>query len=243
MVFKKVVSRFARSPHRPIAPSGVRPPSAVAGQAVTEFVLLIPLLLMLAGGAIFVVYTCSQGIKVQQAANIAARIQGQERIAGGVNNSSIQGDNGVYNGAGGQPLGAPDLSQITTPLTLSMLNTFRTQRAQQAPAPNSVYGEIQKAVNQFFNSSEQNNLFVPAPDYGQAGNSDAVKVFRVIIPPNVFGLNFQPVMLQGRAYGGEDPRAYGLPRWGSTSPFGITGQFWTQKDSQGNYLNLPKGHD
>src|ERR1051326_2875203 len=46
------------------------------GQAITEMVIVIPLLIMLLSGAMAWVYTCWQGVKVQQAANIAARIQG-----------------------------------------------------------------------------------------------------------------------------------------------------------------------
>jgi hypothetical protein len=216
-------------------------PKNKRGQAVTELVFLIPLLLMLGAGSIFIIYICSQGIKVQQAANLAARIQGQERIAGGLSGSTIQGDNGTFSGANGRLLGDPDLSNSPA-MTDALLANLRAQKLQQAPAADTVYGEIQTAVKQFFTTSEILNLFVPAPDYGQAGESDSIKVFRVVTPPEIFGFKMQPLVLQGKAYGGEDPRAYGLPRWGSTSNFNNS-KFWTQKDSNGNWVNLPRGQD
>lgn len=211
----KIPGRYS---HTPTPPYSLTRPRRASGQAMTEIALIIPLLLMLGAGAMFVIYVCSQGIKVQQAANLAARIQGQERIAGGLNTASIEGDDGVYLGLGGNE-GIPG-------------------------STSGVYGEIQAAVKQFFSPSEQDpmHLSTPPPIYGQAGNTDAVTVYRYIYPPsNMFGLNLQPLTLGATAYGGEDPRAYGLPRWGSTTPSGATDQFWRQKDGQGNFLNLPKG--
>jgi len=236
--FRFRVSGFCRR-LKPRVPAS----SGVAGQSIVEMVFLIPLLLMLVTGALFVVYCCSQGIKVQQAANLAARIQGQEGVNGGLSLGSIQADNGVYNGADGQPLGVPDLGQFSGALSPAQLDLLRTQREQQEISATSVYGKIQAAVQQFFTSSERTNLWTLAPVTGNSGISYAVNVIRVIMPPNVFGLNLQPLTLGATAYGGEDPHEFGLPRWGSTDANGAGGQFWTQKDSQGNYVNLPKGNN
>ena len=52
-----------------------------SGQATVEMAIRSPLLLALIGGGILVVFSCWQGIKVQQGANLAARIQGEERVS------------------------------------------------------------------------------------------------------------------------------------------------------------------
>ena len=204
------------------------------GQAMTEMMFILPLLLMLAVGVLGVVFMCWQGIKVQQAANIAARIQGQERVAGGPSTAMIQQDNGVALGGDSDPTSA------SKPLDAGQLAALRQSRKVR-PGSSTVYGKIQKVVRGMFNPGDQQDLFVPMPKYGLVGYSDQVKVVRLWQLPQIFGFAPDPVTLQATAYGGEDTHMYGLVRWGhaSASNLGSQSQFWSQKDAKGNRENLP----
>jgi len=194
-----------------------------SGQAMVEMVFLIPLLMILAAGVIGVVYTCLQGIKVQQAANLVARIQGQERVAGGFSFQTIQQDNGVASNSGD-----------ADPTNLKLDSQSQNWRTLQKPTPPSgtVYAKIKDAVHNMFDPSDAPDLFVPEPKYGLVGYSDQVKVVRIWQPPSVFGWQLPPVTLDATAYGGEDSHMYGLVRWGSTSynTLGNNSQFWSQRD-------------
>jgi len=196
------------------------------GQAVMEMVFILPLFLMLAAGVCALVYMCWQGITVQQAANLAARIQGQERVAGGVSLSSIQQDNGVA--AGGD----------TDPTTVGNLQSGQAGLSQHPAPTGTVYGKLQRAAKSMFGLSEQSSIYVPEPHYGTVGITDEVKVVRIWDPPKIFNMDLNPVMLVGKAYGGEDPHMYGLVRWGSTAYNGSQ-KFWAQKGSNGRPENLP----
>ena len=195
------------------------------GQAMTEMVFVIPLLVMLAAGVMSVVYMCWQGVKVQQAANLAARIQGQERVAGGVNQSAIAMDNGVP----GSNFGDRDLKKMSP----GEQRAYEKARQGGAPIYSGVYGKIQKAVRTIFESGDQSGISIPTPKYGTVGYSDKVTVQRVIVPPSFFGLSVSPQVLEGTAYGGEDSHMYGLVRWGSTNPNSTAGnnKFWTQSNN------------
>jgi hypothetical protein len=82
---------------RPRVPASPRRRSS-SGQSIAEFVILLPLFVIMAAALGSVAYICFQGIKVQQAANYAARIQGQERVLGGSSGGSINADSqGVFN--------------------------------------------------------------------------------------------------------------------------------------------------
>jgi len=202
------------------------------GQALTEMVVIIPLILMLAGGVSAVVYICWQGIRVQQSANFAARIQGQERVAGGVSLSTIQQDNGTAS-----TLGDADPTQDPKAIDSKRYQALSKSSKQLAPA-DSVYGRVQRAVRSFFGTSEQQGLFIPLPKYGVVGYSDQVKVVRLWQPPSFFGLNLNPIELWSTAYGGEDTHMYGLIRWGSTSQNGSNGgKFWTDPNNLPNPNN------
>ncbi len=190
---------------------------------MTEMVFVIPLLVMWGAGVMSVVYMCMQGIKVQQAANLAARIQGQERVAGGVDQSTISMDNGVP----GSNYGDRDLK--------SMNDDEKRQYQQSGQAgrrfDKGVYGKIQKAVRSIFEGDES-GISIPPPKYGSVGFSDKVTVQRVIVPPSIFGMTLDPQVVEGTAYGGEDPHMYGLVRWGSTSANSSrNNKFWTQSDN------------
>jgi hypothetical protein len=204
------------------------------GQAMTELVMLIPLLLMLAAGGMTILYVCWQGIKVQQAANLAARIQGQQRVAGGVSTNAIMTDNGTATGSDIDP--TKDATGLDADRMAVLMNSRKVK-----PPTWSVYGQIVRAVRQFFNPGEQSTVFVPMPTYGAIGYSDQVKVVRVWQPPRIFGLKFRPIMLPATAYGGEDPHMYGLVRWGHTAAGGGSSspEFWSQRDQNGNLVNLP----
>ena len=190
-----------------------------SGQGMSEITLMLPLFILLAGGAMAVAYICWQGIKVQQAANLAARIQGQERVSGAsasdasVGQHFIEQDNGVDGGGDTVPDDASIQGLSNNP---NALNGFHTKPT------GGVYGKLYQAVHDMFNPGEQKKLFVPLPIQGL--NTDSVEVVRVLNPPKIFDMQLKPVKLQARAYGGEDTHLYGLPRWGRDN---ANGQFYT----------------
>jgi hypothetical protein len=181
------------------------------GQASAELVILLPLFLMLAAGAMSFAYMCWQGIKVQQAANLAARMQGQERVSGSSSVDWIKQDNGVGMGFGD-----------TAPEVDSAQKVVTSQGERSAPPATSVYGRFYREVQGMFTPGEQEKLFIPEPHAGL--NSDAVNVVRLLQPPKNMGLKLPPIKLEATAYGGEDPHMYGLPRWGR--PQGSSQQFY-----------------
>ena len=173
-------------------------------------ILLVPLFVMLSGGAISVAYMCWQGVKVQQAANLAARIEGQERVSGGRVTTDIDVINGTNNGTGDDELDDKTLkNQLRN-------NPNAIRGDQHPPSPNSVYGKFYKAAKDMFTPSEQNNLLIPQATPGLVGNTDQVNITRVIQPLKILNLQINPITLHASAYGGEDPHMYGLPRWGCT---------------------------
>jgi hypothetical protein len=174
------------------------------GQGTAELAIITPLFILIAGAAIAIGYMCWQGIRVQQAANYAARIQGQERIGGGTSERDIKADNGTAFDGDQDPSSAGK----NTWQNVTALNDLH-----HAP-PGGLYGRIYSSVQGFFSKGEQARLFIPQPDRGLT--TDKVKVIRVLNPPNLFGFKLDPIILKGEAYGGEDPHMYGLPRWGST---------------------------
>ena len=207
------------------------------GQAVAELVVILPILLMLAVGVISVVYVCWQGIKVQQAANLAARIEGQERVAGGFNSASIASDNGIFPGMAG--IGTNSTSGAIDPNTLEAM---RTQQQSLGVMNATVFGKVIQAAKSFFSPSEQQNVVVATPQFGAVGYSDKIRIFRTVTTPSGFGLPSKTITLEGTAYGGEDTHMYGLVRWGRDGQNAQT-PFWAQKNAAGQYNNLPKGND
>lgn len=177
-----------------------------SGQAATEVLLLVPLFILMIGIGLSVGYLCWQGIKVQEAANFAARVQGQERVGGGFSSTSISTDNGL--------IGVEDKLPSPGQLKAWKNDANAMSGLQAGSSPGGVYGKYRALVRDFFSSGERGNLFVPAPTLGI--NSDRVRVARVIRPPKILNFQMQPIMIQADAYGGEDSRMYGLPRWGST---------------------------
>lgn len=209
ILFKGRFSRCSRMPLLPDSPTAsavtpllLYPPTplppypltSVRGQASTELVLMMPVFILMIGIALSVGYMCWQGIKVQQAANFAARIQGQERIGGGRDPGSINYENGLVG--------------IADQVSVSGASGVKTG------AIPGLYGRYRAAVQRLFNSGEQIKLFVPAPKLGI--NTDQVRVVRVLKPPKILNFQMKPILLDGEAYGGEDPRMYGLPRWGNS---------------------------
>jgi hypothetical protein len=153
----------------------------------------------------FSLYTAWQGLRVQQAANLAARIQGQERVSGGTSVQAIDQQNGDEVGTG------------------DTLNTNSGNSSAQSqpggninrPDPSSVYGKYYFLVKSQFFPKTQDQVFIPKPIIGQ--NVDRVSVTRVIHIPTIpfLSQNGLPktMVLQGAAWGGEDTSMYGLPRW------------------------------
>lgn len=200
-----------------------------AGQAMTELVFILPFILVLAGGAISVAYICFQGLKVQQAANLAARIQGQERVAGGKVVASILQDNGVGDGTGDDAASAAKALQ-------ELQSNPHALDGRTVTLPTGVYGHYYKAVQSLFSKGEQEKLFVLPPHSGI--NTDAVEVIRILAPPKILNYQMPPVELTATAYGGEDTHAFGLPRWGSVpNTTSASGLFWQDRNI------LQKGKD
>ncbi len=177
----------------------IRPSS---GQATSELILLVPLFVFMAGGALSIGYMCWQGLKVQQAANLAARIQGQERVMGGTSQQSILHDNGLD----GPKDQVPDDSVLQNPSNAPI-------NGMQGAPSSGVYGKFYAAVRKMFGPGEQDKLFVPPP-VNAGFNTDTVQVVRVLKPPKILNYQLPSIKLEAFAYGGEDPHMYGLPRWG-----------------------------
>ncbi len=178
---------------------------SAAGQASSEILFLLPLFVMMAGLALYVGYMCYQGVKVQHAANFAARIQGQERIGGGVSQDSINRLNGLE--------GAYD--EIPDAATLRSLSGKDVPPGRlRRKGLHGVYWKYRTLAGELFYEAPEDKLLFPKPDLGI--NSDRVRVARILVPPKLFGLQMAPMVLEAEAYGGEDPRMYGLPRWGET---------------------------
>jgi hypothetical protein len=202
------------------------------GQAMTELVIILPLLLMLCAGVASVVYMCWQGIKVQQAANLAARVEGQERVAGGVSVQAIQDINGTN--------GKTDDNMTEAQIQQELKNGGNLSSHQRQSQ--SVYGKFRQYILDRFGPGEQAKLLVPAPVPGQVGISDKVQVIRAMAPPSMFGLHIDPVIVTGTAYGGEDPNMYALPRWGTTTtPIQISNQTCPFPYAWMCYTQNPKG--
>jgi hypothetical protein len=175
------------------------------GQAMSEMLFIAPLLLAIIGGSLFVVYGAWQGIRVQQAANLGARIQGEERIAGGSSAPKIEEENGNGLGAGDPD---PDNSA-------NLPGVKFTQTPSRVPNT-SVYGKFYNLIKDEFFPTFKSQVYVPPPQIGQ--NIDEVKVVRIINLPKIpffnWGKGEEQLRLEGTAWGGEDTYAYGLPRWG-----------------------------
>ncbi len=222
-----------------------RPLRSNKGQGTTEMVFLIPLFVTLAAGAIFIVYMCWQGIKVQEAANFAARVAGQESVGGARDYATLLSDNGVLTAVGSTAAGDADPSTCqqadTTKMQACLDSMLATNGGSGAGAGNlgtktpasgggtGVYWSFRKAVYNMFSAGEQKNLFVPAP--ATRGGITEVKVNRVMRAPTIFNWHPPIVSIEGKAYGGEDTYMYALRRFGHTG--GITTNntdlpFWQQ---------------
>lgn len=176
------------------------------GQATTEMVFLLPILILVIGGGIALVYMCWQGLVVQQAANVAARIQGEERVGGGTSLDQIY----QQNGEGPYTSGDSDPTQMDP-----------KQAHVTSPPPDSVYEKYYKVVKKMF-GAYAGQTFVPPPVIGQ--NVDQVTVARVISLTKLkvpgFKWKQDQAVLSGKAWGGEDTYMYGLPRWGKSGGSG-----------------------
>jgi hypothetical protein len=174
------------------------------GQATTEMVLLMPLLVVLLGAAMFVAYACWQGIKVQQAANFAARIQGQERVSGGRTEPEINSNNGIDGEHDDDPTNSDPSEKYT-------------KKSRSDLKAHSVYGKFFNLAKGMFSPGVRDQVFVPLPKIGQ--NVDEVKVIRLIDLPKLPFMkessSFGQIKLEGTAWGGESPSMYALPRWGN----------------------------
>ena len=175
------------------------------GQAVTEMVFVIPLLMMVISGGLFMAYGAWQGLRTQQAANLAARIQGQERVAGGTDQGSIEKENGMD--------GDPDPTAAGNDTDEKFTGT------PNQPGGDSVYSRLYTMVKQNFFPHNQGEVFIPKPVIGQ--NVDRVKIVRVLDVPKLPFLSGETmpkqIKIEATAWGGEDTYMYGLPRWGKST--------------------------
>lgn len=200
---------------------------ACRGQATTELTIILPIFLGLAGVCVAVVYMCWQGIKVEQAAMFAARVQGQERVAGGKSGDDINdiNINGVAGKAG--PDTVPDIDN-SVPVITSAGNTLDPQvqpayrhvqpahskilYGQEKDASLSVFQKIVAKTRALFGPEAQDHLYFPKISFGNV--VDEVRIVRIFEPPSIFGFRFKPIKTEAVAYGGEDCYQYSLPRWG-----------------------------
>lgn len=215
-----------------------------AGQGTTEMIFIIPLFVMLAAGAISIIYMCWQGIKVQAAANVAARVAGQETVNLAVNFAQIVQDNGGTTAVGVNAVGDPDpLGQCnqSDPAAQQKCiadnfvgqngsgnNTRFGTKADASGAGPGVYWRFRELAYNMFTPGEQKRLYVPLPT--TRNGETEVKVTRVMQAPEIFGWKMPPVVVEGKAYGGEDPYMYSLPRGGHTNSTGANSDkpFWQQ---------------
>jgi hypothetical protein len=167
-----------------------------------EFVIMVPLFAAVAAMVMFVTYICWQGVKTQQAANLAARIAGQETVGGAQTFGDIDRMNGVQNGVTNNNNPNPLL-----PNGASVYNTYSTK--------------VQALLN--IHDTALLRAFPPSIGLG----STEVKVIRSISFPAVFFLSAQQITIGDdrhvmgsvhyvNAYGGEDTFMFGLPRWGGS---------------------------
>jgi len=209
-----------------------------SGQGITEMVFLIPLFVILGVGAVSVSYMCWQGIKVQEAANVAARVAGQETVGGAKDFATMMQDNGLVTGLGVNAAGDPDpstecdqadaVSRQTCLTNLANGNgagsSIGTKLAGDGGGVKGVYWDFRKLIYSLFTPGEQKRLYVPTPT--TRGGVSEVKVTRIMQAPKIFGWQAPPVSVSAKAYGGEDPYMYSLPRFGHTNSGGDP--FWQQ---------------
>jgi hypothetical protein len=174
------------------------------GQTAVEFVLMVPFFAAVAAMVMFVTYTCWQGVKTQQAANLAARIAGQQAVGGAQNFGQIDTMNGVQAG---------------------VTNNNNPNPGPPTPTPGgSVYSDYYTKVQRLMKISDSTKLRAFPPSIGL--QSVEVKVIRTISLPAIFFLGAQQISIGDdrhmigslhyvSAYGGEDTYMYGLPRWGA----------------------------
>ncbi len=212
------------------------------GQATTELVIILPLFCVLAGGAISVVYMTWQGLKTQQAANLAARMQGQERVNGGVNRTQVDGVNGFGINQNGMQDIDPMQNNSSGPIfarsnadrrqqSQNVQRLFESNRGRDRRGGSSVYAKYRTMVLNMFSPGEQEKVFIPAPKAGFV--TDEIRVVRIFDPPEFFGFKMSPVTVEAKAYGGEDPGMYGLPRWGSNANASGSNRRWWEDKYQG----------
>ena len=179
------------------------------GQSTLEMTFILPLLIMLAGAMVFFVYAGWQDLKVQQAANLAARMEGQEKVSGGTGIEAINQANG-FNNSEGNDVVNPDVNDKTVGVSPN------TSVSPLSGVP--LFDRMKTVVRGLFSPGERVQLAFPRT--GQ--NVDQINVYRTLNTPHIpffSGKDGMPskIVLKGTSYGGEDPFMYALPRWGKTS--------------------------
>jgi TadE-like protein len=185
------------------------------GQSTIEMTFILPLLIMLASAMLFLAYAGWQDLKVQQAANLAARIEGQEKVGGGRKIEDINQENGF----------GPGISNTDIDPSINGSNMDIAPNSTESSVTGTVYDRMRSFVRDLFSPGEKNSVFVPAPVTGQ--NVDQINVYRTLRVPHIPFFTSKDklpsrILLKGTAYGGEDPFMYALPRWGKTDDSGNT---------------------
>lgn len=203
-----------------------------AGQATTEMIFLLPIFVILTAAAVFFAYIGWQGVKVQNAANLAARIAGQEYVGGAKDFATIMQDNGLVTSLNVQAAGDGDPTECAAKPTgdeqRKCIDKLANGKPKLAGGPTSggLYWSYRRRVYEMFSAGEQDRLFVPTPV--SRNETIEVKVIRTLVPPKIMNWQMPPLVLVGQAYGGEDTYVYGLPRFGTVSGGPGAKKFWEE---------------
>src|SRR5258706_6523351 len=137
------------------------------GQTTIEMVFVLPILFMLMGGMLFMVYTGWQDLKIQQAANLIARVEGQEKVSGGVSIDAINKENGF----------APGADQLSADSTVGRTK-FEINDQTQASSGGSyvLLDRMKNLVGSFLGVGKGADIRVFDPRSGQ--NVDFIKITR-----------------------------------------------------------------
>jgi len=88
------------------------------GQSTSEMVLILPIFVVIATAMLATVYMSEQALKTQEGAVLAGRMVGQERVAGGIDEPSIQKANGFWFDASGVMKWLSNSSLSATPFKI-----------------------------------------------------------------------------------------------------------------------------
>jgi hypothetical protein len=172
---------------------------------MVELTVVIPLLVLLATIIAGVLYVEWQGVKTQEAANLAARLEGQEHISGGKTPQQIALLNGNFEGLSRE---MPTLNN-----ELDRMTDQEWNHISNSGGGNNGILNIQQKMLDMVRKFIGRESAVQTPVIGTA--TDSVTVDRAVGVPAALGGG--DIVIHSTAYSGaEDTYMYGLPRWGPT---------------------------